>query len=221
MINRAASRLPIASFTIPPAAPAPVAEAYAHFDRVAEAYGRLRGDLDDAKAELVAAARGSVRAAADAIAAGKPLKDPDKPRRDAEAKIANLQRQAEAASIAVDEAGNEFADAIAEHRGEWLEELAAAEQDAAARYDRAIAEARRAVDALGPARRALAWLRDFDAGRAHVGQEQPFHGGRVRVDTMPIRRETSTDPCVLLDVLATATATPEPAKPRKHAVAVR
>lgn len=210
MFNRAASRQPIAAFTIPPSPPPDVAKAYEKFNRIGDERGRLRGELDDAKGALVTADRTSVRAAADAIAAGKPLKDPDRARREVEARIGGLQRHIQAAAVAVDEAGNELAASIVANRSVWLEDLSDAEAEAVARFDRAIADARGALAIVGPARQAVQWIAGFDEGRAVAGQEPQFGGGRIRVDTTLIRRETEGDPGQLLDTLEKVTGSPEP-----------
>lgn len=52
MKNTAASRQPVASFALPPSAPAAVLEAQAAFDRVADRFGELQGELHDSRDDV-------------------------------------------------------------------------------------------------------------------------------------------------------------------------
>lgn len=215
-------RKPVAAFSIAPSPrPDAVDEAYADFERLGTRYGELIGELDDAKAELVQADRDAIRNAADALTAGREPKDIDKARDKVEARIIELGRKITAAEIAVDEAGNRLAEAIGKHRAEWLEKLAASEEQATRDLGDALLAARRALQVLGPARRAREWVQKFDVGQARVGKQQQCSVGRIRVDTSNVRRETDGDAFHLLDVLNQAIEPPAAPKPRKHVVSTR
>jgi hypothetical protein len=222
MWDRSSTRRPIASFNLPPHPPEPVAEAYATFDRVASEWADLLGQIDDAGEQAKQAkadARDAVTAAAFAGKANKTsIVAVEAEHR---ARVEELQEQADAVAVAVDQAGNELAQAIAANRAPWLDALAAAEQTAAERYAAAVLEAKAAVRDLAPARGAVGWLRDFDTGQAIVGRQQAFVGGRVDLDTTRVPRETRTPADRVLALLDQVTAPAEPAKARRHNVTTR
>jgi hypothetical protein len=212
---------PVAAFGLPPCQPAEVAEAAARLNRLGDEWGALRGELHDA-AEAVREARAAdARAIADAALDGRKVVDSTKREREARAKVEQLERRIEGVAIALDEAGNELADAVAASRAGWLAVLAEAEREAVERFTAALSEAEAALVALGPARQAVHWLDGFDSGEARVGRQQQFSGGRVNVDTTDVRRESAVDARVLFAVLATVADPPEPVQSRRHKVAVR
>jgi hypothetical protein len=93
---------------------------------------------------------------------------------------ANLQPLA----IAVDEIGNELADAIDQHRDEWTAAREHRATEAEQRFLAAIEAVRAAASDLGPARSGIAWLAEFNVEDAKAGREFPF-GARpigVRVE---------------------------------------
>ncbi len=105
----------------------------------------------------------------------------------------------------MDEAGNRLAEAITEHREEWLTRLAEGEVVAAATFNLAIAEAQAALADLRPARGAVGWLNRFDTGLAMGGQYAPFSGGRLRVRARIGTARGDFDPTALLDAAAKVT----------------
>jgi hypothetical protein len=222
MWDRSSSRRPIASFNLPPHPPAPVAVAYATFDRVSTEWADLLGQIDDAREAARAAKEKAKEAVTAAAYAGKATKvSIVGVEQEHLARVEELQEQADAVAVAVDQAGTELARAIAANRDAWLDALAAAEQTAAERYAAAVLEAKAAVCDLGPARGAIHWLRDFDTGQAIVGRQQAFVGGRVDLDTTRVPRETRTPAERVLAVLDQLTAPAEPPKPRRHRVSTR
>ena len=222
MWDRTSTRRPIAAFNVPPHAPVAVAEANQKFTEVGDTWGSLLGEIDDAR-ESARKAKGDAKAAVTAAAlAGKPSKvSIVGVEQEHLARVQELEEQAGAVASAVDEVGNDLAHAVAANRDEWLAELAKAEADATSRLVAALADARKALADLAPARGAVQWLQNFDADDATVGRQQAFAGGRLHVDTTSVRRETNTDPATLLDVIAQTLEGPKPPKPRRHNVAVR
>lgn len=200
----------IATYPIPPHPPAPVQEAKDEFDTIATRWANTKGKLDDAKEALEAAKAADLRAVVEAATDGKDVKNPQVNAYAAEALIADLRVQVRGLDVAVDEAGNRLAEAIATHRDEWLPLLADAEDDATARFDRAIAEAQAALTDLRPARGAVTWLNGFDVALAPTGRQTPFAGGRLRVKSTGTLRGTY-DPSLLLEAAAKVTTdtTPE------------
>lgn len=83
--------------------------------------------------------------------------------------------------------------------------LDVAEGDAAERFDRAITEARAAIDDLRPARSAVGWLTAFDANLARTGQNPQFAGGRLRVKSRSGLLRGEFDPTDLLNLAAKVT----------------
>jgi hypothetical protein len=106
---------------------------------------------------------------------------------------------------AVDEAGDRLAEAIAEHREQWLPLVDVAATDAATRFDRAISEAREVLDELRSARGAVDWLGRFDVDLARGGQFPQFTGGRLRVKSRGGVLKGEFDPTELLDLAAKVT----------------
>ncbi len=194
----------VTSFSVPPFAPAPVAEAYARYNDAGDAYGAKLGEIHDLKSERERARANAKRAAIDAAkgvgGAVVTVSTADIEREYAE-KIQTATDELDVLDAAVHELGNEFAIAAATHRAEWLKALAAAETEAVARLAAALKEARSALVNLAPARGAVDWLTTFDHTQAIHGQQQQFPGGRIDVNTMSIRRESATRPEQLLDVL--------------------
>jgi hypothetical protein len=222
MWDRTSSRRPVAAFNLPPHPPGPVAEAFATFDRVASEWAATLGEIDDAREQAKQAkidARDAVTAAA---VAGKATKvSIVGVEQEQLARAAELQEHADALAAAVDQAGNTLAEAIAEHRDPWLDNLAAAEDAAATRFVSAVLEAKAAARDLGPARGAVHWLRDFNRNEAIVGRQHAFTGGRIDLDTTRVPRETRTPADRVLAVLDQVAAPPEPPKPRRHRVSTR
>ena len=215
-MRRHSSKWPINAYNIPPHPPAAVWDAYAHFDRLGHEFGRLRGELRNAEGEVREAHAKDVRRIADAAAAGKTVTDQSKHQDQARKKVATLEQKIEGTALAVDEAGNTLAKAIAQHRDDWLAELAEAEREATGRYMSAIAEAKAALVDLRPARGAVQWLAEFDAGPATVG-ERPQYAGGGRVTIAPIRSNDPMPVVELLDLLMTAAAETEKPQPNRRA----
>lgn len=201
MWNRASSRRPIAAFSLPPHLPAAIAPKREKFDRLGDAFGGLLGEIDDAREERTRDRAAKIRAAADAHATGKKAPDLAAAAAEHDARIAALEAQLPALVIALDEAGNELAVAVAEHRAEWEQTLVAVQEEAVGRIRVALADLRAGVADLGPARAAVGWLADFDHNKAVAGQQNAFVGGRVDVDTMQVRRESRTPAESVIQVL--------------------
>jgi hypothetical protein len=107
--------------------------------------------------------------------------------------------------MAVHEAGDRLAQAIADHRKQWLPRVTDAATDAATRFDHAMTEAHAALDELRPARGAVEWLNRFDPDLAYVGQIPQFAGGRLRVKSRGGVLKGEFDPTELLDLAAKVT----------------
>ena len=207
----------VATYPIPPLAPAPVAEAKAEFDSIAARFADTKGELQDAKDALAEAKAADIRAVVNAAEKGEEVTDPQANARDVEARIADLEVQLHGLDIATDEAGNRLAQAIATHRDKWLQRLADAEAYAAARFDQAVAEAQAALTDLRPTRGAVSWLDMFDTGLAQGGQYPPFAGGRLRVKSRIGTVRGEFDPTALLEAAAKVTEAPARAKVATHA----
>ena len=196
----------ITTFAIPPHAPPVVAEAKESFDAVAARWAGVKGELQDAKEALTAAKTADLQAIVDAAEEGKDVKDAQANQRKVEALIADLEVRLKGLDMAVHEAGDRLAQAIADHREQWLPRLADAATDAATRFDQAMGEAHAALNELRPARGAVEWLTSFDAGLAQAGQQPQFTGGRLRVKSRGGLLKGEFDPTELLDLAARTTA---------------
>jgi hypothetical protein len=212
-VRHIGSATPTASFSIPPEPPAAVAEAEAAFAAVADRYARTVGEIQDAEAELVRAEAADIRAAVDAYAAGDEPKKIGEQAAKVEQQIATLRKRLTALTVAVDEAGNTLADTIEAHRDVWLEQIAAAEAAAAARFQQAIDDLRAAIPDLKTSRGAAGWLGTFSASSAHFGKQSQFPGGRLVVSSRkPGRLRGEPVVSALIDLAALA-VTPEPKPP--------
>lgn len=210
----------ITAFNVPQGAPAPVTEAMEEFNRIGDHYGRLAGELEDAEAALEAARAEDVEAAAAAYAEGRTVEDATARERTAQGKVAALRTALKGAEVAADRAGDALLTPISEAREAWLAEAERAEEEAASRYDEAVAEARAALDALGKARSAVTWLRGFDANVARAGEYVSYLGKSEPIFAESLRGHKE-DVRALLALAAEATA-PEPlayGDPRRAAVA--
>jgi hypothetical protein len=211
MQNKAESKTPIASFATPPHAPPAAAQAIADFERVADAWGAVKGEIADAQEAKAQALAEAKAAAVEATKSGTTTKinvvalaeKYDK-------QIAELEAREAVLRVAVDETGNDLALAVAENRGEWLARLEEAATDAEARYVNAIKEGLVALAELAPARGAVEWLAEFQSNRARHGLERQFVGGRIRVDhRFPGTIQSEWDPKELL-AAAQLVAAPSP-----------
>lgn len=216
-MRQSGSPTPIAAYTIPPHAPPAVTEAKAEFDAVATRWAETKGDLQDAKEALVKAKTADIRAVVDAAEQGRDVEDAQAHEREAQTKLDDLQVRLRGFGIATDEAGNRLAQAIAQHRDQWLPLLAKAEAEAANRFDEAVAEAQAALTELRPARGARTWVATFDAGQAQVGHNPQFSGGRLRVIGEGVDLRGEFDPVALLALASLVTVVDdEPAAPGKR-----
>jgi hypothetical protein len=202
------------NFTIPPLAPAAVAEAYANYDRVCDQLAALQGELVDARDSINAAAKDAIAQDAAAIVDGGKVKG-RVVRQDRETAIAKLEQQIRTLEEAAHLAGNQLADSVAAAKDEWVPVLQQAKAEAAEGFRAAIKVSQEAAKTLGDARRAAEWLADFDAARAKVAGASPFSGGTLRVKgTGALRGEH-----MVVDVLKLCEQGAEPAE-QKPAVAV-
>jgi hypothetical protein len=200
MFNRASSRTPLAAFAVPPHPPAAAAKAIADFERVADAWGQVLGEIDDAKAAAEQAKAQAKSAAVEAVKSGKPTKvSVVEIEQKYEQQTAELEAREAVLRVAVDEVGNTMALAVAEDRSAWLTKLEEVETEAESRYANAIKEAQAALGEIGPARAAVRWLSDFQSNRARHGLESQFAGGRVRIEhKFPGTIQSEWDPKELL-----------------------
>jgi hypothetical protein len=173
-------RSPITNLTIPPGAPAAVAEAYENYERVCDQLGALQGELYDAREAISTAAKEAIQQDAAAIVAGAKAKA-GVVRQDRETAIAKLEQQIRTIELAAHIAGDQLADAIGARKDEWAPLLQESEAEAVEGYSAALKQAQEAARTLGNARRAAEWLASFDAGHAKIGGASPFSGGTLRV----------------------------------------
>jgi len=212
MWNRESSRGPVAAFAIPPHAPEAVAAAYEAFDRLGDEWGRLKVGIRDLREQVAAAKETDIRAVADAEASGEPFEDANEHEKWAQAALEAAEGRLPGLQVALDEAGNQLADAIAENRSEWLDRLAEVRDQAASEYQTALAAALDAIKRFTPAMGAVEWLEGFRANVAHNGKEFQFAGGSVKV-----RREqwdldgnaSHVDPSQLIELARKATKSEE------------
>jgi hypothetical protein len=213
----------VTAFSIPPHPPKAVADAYATFNRLGNEYGALAGEIADAREAAASEARDAVRSVADAAKAGRASKvDPAQVEREGMERVAALEARRDALLVAVDEAGDELCVSIAENRSEWIDNLGRMKQEAATRYDRAIADALAALRDFAPVDRACEWLTDFRHVSTMRGMGQQFSGGKVTVRDERFVRGAGAepkDPADLLRLAAQATAAPEVPQTRRHTVA--
>ena len=101
---------PFTSYTIPPSAPDPVADAWRELNRIGILYEDASDDLKDAEQALVAAQAADVQAIVDATNAGEEAKDPQANERKAQAEIERLTTVKRGLREAADQAGG----------GSWL-----------------------------------------------------------------------------------------------------
>jgi hypothetical protein len=199
-----------------------VAEALAAFDALGERWGQTKGDLDDARGAIKEAEAEDIKAGADVYAAGKTPRDLSKREDAARAKVETLESQLAALSVAVDQAGDALAQAIAEHRDEWAETQAEVEEEAAFSFARKMEEAQAALSELRAARGGIEYLRNFDVKEAIVGRQPQFSGGKIIVEAEgfgPLRGEHRPE-----DLLTLAAKAAEPVaepEPRPLASTVR
>jgi hypothetical protein len=211
IFNRANTKTPVASMSLPPHPPkGDLTKAIANFERVADSWAEVRGEISDAKE---AAEQAKAKAKAEIVEAAKSGKQTDVsiPAIEAEhaEKLAELEAREQALRVAVDETGNEMALQIAEHRTEWLAGLEEVAGEAGAKYAKGISEALAALDELGAARGAASWLTDFNFTLARLGQQSQFAGGRVVLrHKFPGTYETEWNP---KDLLAAAAKVVDPA----------
>jgi len=199
----------ITAYAIPPHAPPEVAEAKSKFDAIATSWADTKGELQDAVEALPAAKEADLRAIVTMAEQGKSVRDAQVHRRKAEVLITDLRVRLKGLDRATDEAGNRLAEAISQHRDQWLPRLAEAEADATVRFDEAITQARSALADLRPARGAVEWLQGFDAAQAQAGECAQFAGGRLRVQSRGGVLKGVFDPTLLLDLAARVTAEEE------------
>jgi hypothetical protein len=107
---------------------------------------------------------------------GGDLSDVNAYEREARARLDALRRALPALEQALDEAGNAMLGPIAEAAESWAAERDAEAEEAAGRYEEALAEAGAALDELGRARSAALWLRDFHQGAAATGHAPGWLG---------------------------------------------
>lgn len=206
------------AFTIPPHAPVAVAKAYSTFERLADEYDQLKRQIADATEQGKRAFAEATNAAAKARVRGERIKiDPKAVRAEGEAKLAALEAEKGPLYLALDLAGDELADKIAECRDEWIDLTGPNIEDAEARYSRALAEAQAALAELGAARRTGEWVKSFSAAEARVGRAQQFVSGRIRIEIArhDLPQDSEVDPAVLLKLAARATEPPVERKPRR------
>jgi hypothetical protein len=202
MKDTTTTRHPVAAFQIAPNAPRAVLEAWQRFEQVADAWGESRGTIQDAEAEGRQAVAEATRAATAAAKAGKPVPDVFAVQREQDERMAALRAQAQVQSDALDEVGNELAEAIHEHRTAYRRAQIQREAKARDALAALLAQVREALTDFAQARAAIEWLDAFDAGEARVGRQQQFWGGRLRVDTMALVRQSDANPLALVDVIA-------------------
>lgn len=212
MKNTTQSRDPIALFKVPPHPPPAVQKALERFDDLGTRWAQTKGERDDLL-ELIPRREGElVRAAGEALAAGKKVPDAEREIATLRAQLAAKERELAQLAVAVDIAGNEMADVLGVNAEEWAHELRAQADEAAGRYRAALDEAGAAIDDYGRASGAARWLGEFDAGRAKAGLERPFLGkGRVDVQIAKVSRNQPTLPVTqLLEIAASATEAATP-----------
>lgn len=189
---------------------APVADAYAKFRAAADGWADTAFEIEQAKEARATAVIEAARAAAGEAKVGKIETDAAAVAAEHDVKLASLRASQAAYETAVHELGNELADAIAEHRADWIAERNEAQAEAEAEPRTALGAVRAAVAKLGPAKMGAAWLETFDAGKARAGEQVQFAGGRVDVNTMKIPRETQARIEAVLDALDSALLPPSP-----------
>src|SRR5205823_4002099 len=148
--------------------------------RVCDQLAEAQGELADARDAIAAGAKEAIAADAAAIVGGGKAKA-GVVRQDAETKALALEQKITTLERAGDLAGNQLADVIASHKDEWTRALDQHEGEAVEGYRAALAETQDAARTLGSARRAAKWLADFDAGRAKIGEKEPFSRGTLWV----------------------------------------
>jgi hypothetical protein len=176
----------IASFRLPPGAPEAVQEAQERYESVADRYAEHMGRIEDAEAAVEAAKAKDAREAVTAAMEGGDLSDVNVYEREARSRLDALRRALPALEQALDEAGNAMLGPIAEAAESWATEIDSEAEEAGTRYEEAVAEAGAALDELGRARSAAAWLRAFDAGQASGGHEGAGWHGKVAAPAVTV-----------------------------------
>jgi len=168
-------------YTIPPHAPARVAEVYGRYTGLCDKWDALNDELQEARQAVAVAHAADLNALKEAFAEG--VENPKVGTREqkARAKVESLETQRAGLGQALDQVGNELAEAIVEHRQSWTKAVTKAERDAQGRAAAALREAQAAFADLSRTRGADAWLEEFDVGEAMVGRQRQWPGGRVRV----------------------------------------
>lgn len=217
-------------FAVPagPDVPAIVEAAWATFDSLAV-------QLDEARQEL----KGEKRIRRDAQAADRQANvedyaagcEPKNPRRHADAaekRIAALHAKAEGLLGAIDQAGDQLAEAIDAERDGWLEAARERLDADHAAYIAALTDARAAAQRLSASRGIVGWLDGWRLVRGGNGslivadQDMCYRGpARVSVNTGNVRRYELVRATELLDLLGTVEPE-ESAAPqlRRHKVAL-
>jgi hypothetical protein len=217
MLNNEISRNPITDLAIPPDPPKAVLTAREPFDRLADELSDTIDERRAAERDALQAESAAIRQAADDYAAGQQPDDPGEAARPHRERARTAETKIAALRLAVDDAGNRYADAIAEHADPWAAKLRKREADALAAYRAALDTALAALTNLAAARAGADWLDGFDAIQAHHGRVQPFPGGRIRIKTRETIQRGDIDPRKLLAIAATV-AEPTSA-PQKAAAA--
>jgi hypothetical protein len=208
LFDRTSTKSPIASFNVPPHPPPAAAAAIENFNRVADDWGRTRGEIADAKEAAQHAKAEAKAAVTEGAKSGKPSRiNVVAVEQEHAAKIAGLEAKAEAQAVAVDETGNEMAIAIAENRAAWLTTLEEVAAEAEARYEKALKDAQAALAELAPARGAVDWLESFNHTHARIGTQTQFAGGRLTIQhRLPGTVQGEWDPQLLLAAAAVLVA---------------
>lgn len=195
----------ITAFALPPGAPAAVAAAQEEFNRVANKWAELQGDLEDAEAAVKTAQQADTEAVAAAISKGEAVEDAAAREREALVKVRAYGGMLQGAELAADKAGNALLGPIEAAREDWAAQLEAERDEARTRYDEAVEEAQVALVALGKAQSALTWIRNYDAVLARAGEIVSYHG-KAEPFVSEDRFGRQEDPRQLLELAATATA---------------
>lgn len=143
-------------------------------DRFDEASRRRKAAQD----ALTAAKAQDIRADADRVLEGKPTLSPDER---AEPKAAAELAEAERELIVLTHAGTDTRDrlmaALAAEKDAWLPRLEKEHEQRMAAFEEAVADLRRAANALSEVRGAVRWLGDLEPHKVPIGSP----GGRIDV----------------------------------------
>jgi len=206
---------------IPSNSPTKVKAAQERFRAVAEKFSKAQSIIDRAEARLAQARAEDTARVAQQLLEGQEPTNLREAEEAIEAEVGEAQRMADALKLALDQAGDQLAEAITAEQDKWKAKCEADAEKALARYHDALATMQAALDTYDEAMSVAAWLtpepiesaightskatRGWTGAKLLIGPQgdQVWHGNRgvlVRVD-QAFKLDNPTDVRKLVPIL--------------------